>query len=138
MKKILFAGFIGMMLLPILAFAGKTEREYWKSEVEPAIQKAVAAVKTSCGCAMTMDGDDSVKVSTECMNKVKYTADSFTEKAAKYCSDAESKKAICKMKKLMISKSDKAGFELKGSNGAATTDCSMVYDFDSITPILDK
>lgn len=136
MKKIaLFAGL--MMMASLTAFAGKAEREYQKGTLNPAVKAAESAYKSSCGCALKINVAASIKTEDD-MRQAKNISESITEGAKSYCTDDESKKAVCQMKTLDISKGDDTSFTFKGGKGAAVTDGQSYPAWDMMTPQLDK
>jgi len=126
-----------VMLLSLTAFAGKAEREYMKNEVAPAVKAAEAKFKEACGCALKITVKDSIKT-TDDMYEAKHIAESVTEGAPEYCTDAESKKAVCQMKSLDITKDKEAKFTFKDGKGVASTDGQVYTSFELMTRELDK
>ena len=127
-----------LLALPILAFAGKEEREFMKSDVTPAIEEAQKTFKASCGCGLKIDVNvDSFKTKDH-LFQVKYTAQNVGEESKKYCTDADSKKAVCKMKTLEIKKDKETAFSFKSNKGIAATDGNSYPTFDMMTKELDK
>lgn len=127
-------------LMPMLAFAGKTEREYWKNTVVPAMEKAKKTYKEACGCNLDISIEESVKKSEDVMSNARYVCNSIDESAKGYCTDDASKKAICQMTKLVI-KHDPAGetkFAFAKGTGTATLDKSSYVSWDMMTRELDK
>lgn len=127
-----------MVMFPVLAFAGKAERDYWKTEIEPEFKAAEAAYKKACGCDLKISIKEDKIVSTDDMYRAKHTAASIKDNAAGYCTDAESKKAVCKMKKLEITKGGEVAFTFSGDRGIATTDGQASPNFEMMTNTLDK
>jgi hypothetical protein len=125
------------MLVSMTAFAGKEEREYHDKTLMPAVKDAMAKVKASCGCAMNIVVDDSVKTS-DAMYGVKHIADFVAEGAPTYCNDAPSKKAVCQMKTLKLAFATDATFSFKGGTGVATSNGSASCSFEMMTRELDK
>ena len=133
MRKLLLL----VAMVPVLAFAGKEEREFIKEKVEPTLAAAEAAVKTGCGCAMKITMSPTL-TTKEDLSLALYVAESVKEGAPKYCSDTESKQAICKMSSLTIDKSKEAKFTFSGGKGVATTDGTAYTSFDMMSRELDK
>ena len=125
------------MFLPVLAFAGKAEREMMKNEVTPAVKESEAAFSKACGCNLKITIADSIK-SMDDMAQAKRVAEDVKSNAAGYCTDADSKKAICKMKSLEIGKTTETKFSMSGSRGVATTDGTSYPTFSMMTQELDK
>ena len=126
------------MLAPVLAFAGKAERDFTTDEAQPAVQAAAATLKSSCGCDVTFD----VKFDTfKDLNElwlIKRFADSIKEGAEPYCSDAGSKAAMCALKTIEFSKGSDVTFVFKDGKGTATADSSSYPSWDMITHAVDK
>jgi hypothetical protein len=133
-------GFAALLLtsIPLLAFAGKAEREYQKTKMTPAVTKAMAAYKTACGCALTINIDASVLKTTDYMAQAMKIANNISEGVATYCTDAESKKAMCAMKSLDIKKDKKTTFTFADSKGTAVTDGGSYVSWAMITREIDK
>jgi hypothetical protein len=127
-----------LLFVPLAAFAGKEEREYMKSDVTPAITAAQGAFKSGCGCDLKMVLDEASVKSKDDMYQIKHMAESVAEGAPKHCTDAESKKAICKMKTLKMAKAKESTFSFAGAAGTATTDGQSYTSWDMIARELDK
>ena len=121
-----------------LAHAGKAERDFYTAEVAPAVRNAAGALKQSCGCDVKMDVQMSTFQTVDHLRQVRYVAESITEKARGYCTDAPSKAAICKLKTLEIARTGTAAFKFAGGKGTASTDESSYPHWDMITTVLDK
>lgn len=129
---------IGMLVLvSSLAFGGKAEREFMKSTLTPAINASSEAYKKACGCSLKITSTSTI-VSQDDMTNAKHIVEDVAQGATKYCTDDESKKALCKMTSLKIEKGKESRFELKGSEGVATTDGQVFPTFDMMTRQLDK
>jgi hypothetical protein len=136
MKKVaLFAGL--MMMVSLTAFAGKAEREYAKNTMTPAVKAAEAAYKSSCGCALKITVAASIK-SEEDMRQAKNISESVAEGVKGYCTDDDSKKAVCQMKSLEISKATDTAFTFKAGKGTAATDGQSYVSWDMISREIDK
>jgi hypothetical protein len=126
MKRILvsagLAGLLGTMAISTAAFAGKEDRDY----------------KSACGCGLAITIDEATVKNKDDYYLVKHIADSITDGAAGYCTDAASKKAVCQMKSLVLAKAAEATFTFKGGKGTATTDGQAHVSFDMMTRELDK
>lgn len=129
---------LALLFVPIAAFAGKEEREFMKNDVAPAVTAAQGAYKKGCGCDLKVTIDEATIKSKDDMYQVKHIAESVTDGAPKHCTDAESKKAICKMKSLKLAKAAEAKFTFSGSAGIATTDGQSSTTFDMMSAELDK
>jgi ethanolamine utilization protein EutA (predicted chaperonin) len=123
------------ILVTSMAFAGKAEREFIKDSLNPAISEAEAAFKKTCGCPLKithkgLETEDHLRL-------VRSVANSITE-GVSYCTDAESKKAVCQMKSLEVSKSNESAFTFSGGRGIATTDGQSFPPFRMMTEKLDQ
>ena len=127
-----------LALAPLLAFAGKAERDFVSQEVEPAIKASGEKISKSCGCPMKLDvkldGFTDVDQLRNARNFVRAVADG----AAGHCTDAPSKAAVCKMKTLEVSHGASVGFKFAGGKGTATTDVSSYPSWDMIAAQVDK
>lgn len=128
---------IPVLAMSLTAFAGKEEREYYKNRVTPAVTKAEATFKAACGCALPIKVSDTLKTRDE-MEQAVNTSESITENAGKYCSDADSKKAMCQLKSLDIVKGPDSKFEYKAGKGTAITDGQSYVSWDLIVREVDK
>jgi len=125
-----------LIILPVLAFAGKAEREYKANELDPSVKKAQAAYK-KCGCDLKITFGATIKSEAD-MRQAKYMVEDIATGAPKYCTDADSKKAVCQMKSLEIVKGSESKFSFTGGRGIASTDGQMNPSFDMMTAELDK
>jgi hypothetical protein len=126
------------MVIPLVAFAGKQERDVMTKQVMPAVKEAEAKYKSACGCSLAITVDEATVKSIDDLHGVRFIAQQVSEGVAKYCSDDASKKAMCQLKSLTLSKSKPAGFTFKDGKGVATTDGQMNCSFGQITHVLDK
>ena len=126
-----------LLLLSITAIAGKAEREYQKTEMTPAVTKAQDTFKKACGCALKINVAASLKTVDD-MRQAKYIADNVSDSVTGYCNDGESKKAMCAMKTLDITKGAETKFSFAGSKGSAITDGQSYVSFDMMTREIDK
>jgi hypothetical protein len=137
MKKVaMFAALMTMASLTAFA-ATKAEREYMKNTVVPAVKAAEAAYKASCGCALKIIVAASIKTEDD-MYQVKHVSESISSSAEGYCTDEESKKAVCQMKTLEISKGKETAFTFKGGKGMSVTDGQSYMPWDNMMRELDK
>jgi len=131
--------FVAMSLfISVTALAGKEEREYKKSDVDPAVKAAEAKVKSSCGCALSIVLNANTIDTKDNMYQAKHVADSITEGAAAYCTDADSKKAVCQLKTLEIVRGKETAFTFKAGKGTSTHDGQSYMGWDVMTHELDK
>lgn len=136
-KRGLMFGVAAMLLSIPLAFAGKTEREYQKNELTPAVTKAQDTYKKACGCALKINVNASLKAVDD-MRQAKYIAENITDNVTGYCNDDASKKAMCAMKTLDITKGPDTKFSFAGGKGSAVTDGQSYVSFDMMTREIDK
>lgn len=126
-----------LIIAPILAFAGKAEREFMNSEVNPALKAAENSFKKNCGCKLSITVSDSLKSRSE-LELAKYVAETVASGSEKHCTDKPSKDAVCKMKTLEVTKAGETKFSFSGSRGIASTDGQVVPTFEMMTDQLDK
>jgi len=136
LKKITAAGSI-VLVSSLVAFAGKAEREFQKKELKPMIAKAEAKYRSACGCALTITVTPSIRT-YEDMRQARFIARDILDKADGYCTDTESKKAMCAMRTLEIVRGKETSFTYSGTKGTATTEGVSYVNFEMITRQLDK
>jgi hypothetical protein len=129
---------VTLLLTSATALAGKEERDFMNSEVQPKAKEAASKWKSSCGCELKIQIDDASFTKKEDM----YAAASFLghiiDDVGGYCTDAASKKALCQLKTLVVRKADDATFTFKGSTGIATVYGNTSPSFEMVTAQLDK
>jgi hypothetical protein len=129
---------VTLLLTSATALAGKEERDFMNSEVQPKAKEAASKWKSSCGCELRIQIDDASFTKKEDM----YAAASFfghiIDGVGGYCTDGASKKAVCQLKTLVVKKADDATFVLKGSIGTATVYGNTSPSFEMMTEQLDK
>jgi hypothetical protein len=135
MKYVIVAAAI--MLISLTAYAGKEEREFMKNEVVPAVQKAEAEFKKSCGCGLKINVNANLKSRDE-MAQARNISNAIVEGAPKHCTDDASKKAMCALKSVDITKGKETAFAFKGGKGTAVTDGQSYVSWDMITREVDK
>jgi hypothetical protein len=135
MKSVLIG--TALMLVSLTAFAGKTERDYLTTEVQPAVKAAESKFKAACGCALKINVSDSLK-STDDMSQARHISNAIAEGAPGYCTDDASKKAVCQLKTLDIVKGKETAFAFRAGKGTCTTDGQSYVSWDMITRELDK
>ena len=126
-----------LALIPLAAFAGKKERDYMTGTVTPAVKKAEKDFNTACGCKLAIKVADSIK-SEDDMYQATHVAESLSSEAAGYCTDADSKKAVCQMKSLEIGKVKETKFSFSSGKGVSMTDGQSYAGFSLMTQELDK
>jgi hypothetical protein len=129
---------LALLAISITAFAGKMERDLVTKDVQPAIDAAKETLQSSCGCTVAITLDQDNLKSMDELRGAKYIAQHISEGAKKYCSDAPSKKAICQLKTLTLTKAKPAGFTFNNGTGVASTDGQQSCSWDQITRVLDK
>ena len=127
-----------LIVIPLVAHAGKRERDYMTKDVTPAVNDAMAKYKSACGCSVAITVDETTVKSRDEMGGIKFIAEGIAEGVVKYCTDDASKKAMCQLKSLTLTKSKPAGFTFKDGKGVASTDGQMNCSFGQITHVLDK
>jgi hypothetical protein len=127
---------VAIALVAATAYADKASREFFKNELAPAVKAAETKFKSACGCALKINVA-TLKEEKE-MRTSKYVCGSITDEAEKYCTDAESKAAMCKMKTLDLVKGAETKFTFGGGKGTATTDGQSYVHWDMITREIDK
>ncbi len=127
-----------LILMSSAAFGGKDEREYMNHDLGPAAKAAETAFKASCGCPLKIAFNETTTKSTNDMYVAKHIVDKITGGAPGYCTDAESKKAVCQLKSLEIGKGAAAGFTFKAGKGVSLHDGQNFLDFERMTKELDK
>ena len=131
------AGVIPVLVVSLTAFAGKMERDLMKKEVEPAMRKAEATFKESCGCPLAIHADEALNTMDE-ERLVKHLSEQITEHAPKHCNDAESKKAMCQLKSIDIVKAKETKFVFKNGKGTSYTEGQSYTGWDMIVREVDK
>jgi len=126
------------LCLSATAIAGKAEREYLKSDVAPAVKEAETKFKAACGCALKIVLTPSTIDTQDNLYQAKHVAESISGGAAGYCTDDESKKAVCKMKTLEVTRAKESSFSFKDGKGVSAHDGQSYYGWDAMTRELDK
>ena len=134
-KAWVFAMLVG---LSFSAFAGKQERDLMTKQITPAIEAAQKVYKDSCGCALAISVDQDTLKTMDELRQARNVANSIKEGAAKYCTDDASKKAVCQMKTLTVTKAKPTAFTFKDGKGVAATDGQSYPSWDMMTRQLDK
>jgi hypothetical protein len=127
-----------MLVTVALAYAGKIEREFMKNEVQPAARKAEAAWKSACGCVLKVNVKEASYKSRDDMTSARNIVNTVEENVKAYCTDGDSKAALCKMKTLDVMFGENATFTFKGSVGTVTTYGITAPSWDMLTRELDK
>lgn len=136
MKIFKLAGIL--LCLPLAAWAGKAERDFMTAEVEPAVKEATAAFKKSCGCDVKFDVKQDSFQSKDDMFKIKYFASTIKDNAGSYCSDAATKKAMCKIKSIEFSKTAETALKFNAGKVTASTDGTSQPSWEMLTREVDK
>jgi hypothetical protein len=138
MKLTRFALAAAVFGLASLAHAGKAERDFYAAEVQPAVNAAATTLKQACGCDVKFDVKMSTYETVDQMRQIKHYVSSISSEAGRYCTDAASKKAICQLKSVDISRTSSADFKFSGGKGIATTDESSYPHWGMMTTAIDK
>ena len=123
---------------PLLAFAGKAERDFVTQEVEPAIKASGDKISKTCGCPMKLDVKLDSFTDVDQLRNARNFVRAVGDGAAGHCTDAPSKAAVCKMKTLEVSRGSSVNFTFAGGKGTATTDVSSYPSWSMIATQVDK
>jgi hypothetical protein len=129
---------LAVLSISLAAYAGKQERDLMTKEVAPAVETAVNTLKSHCGCDVKISVDESNLKTMDELRQAERTAKSVSEGAEKYCTDAPSKKAICQLRTLVLTKGKSTAFTFKDGAGTATTDGHSYCSWGQMTRELDK
>jgi hypothetical protein len=121
-----------------LAHAGKAERDFYAADVEPALQTAASTLKKSCGCDVKMSVKQDSFQTVDHLRQVRYTAGNIIDNAPRYCNDAPSKAAVCKLKTLEFARTGTTAFKFAAGKGSITLDDSSYPSWDMLAAELDK
>jgi hypothetical protein len=122
----------------LTALAGKAERDAVTKTLEPAVKDAGEKFKAACGCALEITVDDSTVTKLDDIRLAKYMAEDISKNAPKYCSDAASKKAMCQLKSIALTKSKPAEFTFKAGAGKLSHDGQARATWEMMTRVIDK
>ena len=136
MSKQLVAVSLMVAAVSLTAYAGKRERDVMTKDTIPALRDAEAKYKESCGCPLAINVDDTLQ-STDEFRTAASLAKNVSANVPKYCSDAASKKAMCQMKTLTVTKGH-ASFTFKDGHGVAMENGQEYTSFEMMTRVLDK
>jgi hypothetical protein len=128
---------IPVLAMSLTALAGKEERDLMTKEVAPAVKQAETTYRAACGCPLAITVTSSLKTMDE-LRQAKYLAESITEEAPKYCTDAASKKAMCQLKSLDVVKANESKFVFSNGKGTSFTDGQSYTGWEMITREIDK
>jgi hypothetical protein len=129
---------VTLLLTSATALAGKEERDFMNTEVQPKAKEATSKWKSSCGCELKIQIDDASFTKKDDMRAASSFLEHIIDGVGGYCTDAASKKALCQLKTLVVKKADDATFAVKGSTGTATVYGNTSPSFDMVTAELDK
>jgi hypothetical protein len=120
------------------AHAGKAERDFLAAEVAPVLQAATSTLQQSCGCAVKMDVKQDSFQTVDYLRQVRYAAGTIIDNAPRYCNDAPSKAAVCKLKTLEFARTGTTAFKFAAGKGTITLDESSYPSWDMLAAELDK
>jgi hypothetical protein len=130
---------VSILIFAAAALAGKLERAYIASDIDPAVKESESKFKAGCGCALKITINDNTKKELDDLQQVKYIVDGLQELAASaYCKDAETRKVMCRMKSLEVAKGTEAKFTFKDAKGVVTHDGTTYLGWKGIAQGLDK
>lgn len=72
------------------------------------------------------------------LRQVRYAAGTIVDNAPRYCNDAPSKAAVCKLKTLEFARTGTTAFKFVAGKGAITLDEISYPSWDMLTAELDK
>ena len=121
-----------------LAHAGKAEREFYATEVAPAVKTAAGTLKQSCGCDVKMEVKQDSFQTVDHLRQVRYAAATIVDNAPKYCNNAPSKAAVCQLKSLEFARTGTTAFKFAAGKGVVTLDESSYPSWDMLAAELDK
>ncbi len=119
------------------AHAGKRERDLMASEAIPAARAAEANFKATCECDLSVVLDASLETEDQIVF-ARYIADEVSNGVARYCTDAGSRKALCRMKTLKIAAASQSSFAFDDGTGTATTNGRAHPSWDTMTRAIDR
>ena len=126
-----------LLVVPLAAFAGKTEREFVKTRLAPAIKKSEATFKKACGCNWKLAVGKKLENDLDALHVAEHLVGIIGDNAAGYCTDDASKKALCAISTFSMETGETTGFSVEGKVGKAVL--SGGYPpWDNITAALDK
>jgi hypothetical protein len=127
-----------LMAVSMTALAGKEERDFMTKEVQPAAREAEAKWRASCGCSFALAVDEASFDEKQDMRSAKAFCERVGESITSYCTDGASKRAMCKMKTLVVKKAKDTAFTFRGGTGTATVSGYESPSWDMVTRELDK
>jgi hypothetical protein len=126
------------LLFAAVAHGGKEERDYRKSEAEPAVAKAEAAYKTACGGALKIDVKWDTFTTKDQLMVLRHGVDHIASSAPGYCKDADTKKIMSKLKTIVYQMGKSTNLNYAGGKADITTDGVSYVTWDMITKQVDK
>lgn len=118
--------------------AGKVELDFYKEQVEPALITAATTLKQSCGCSVNMNVRKESFESVPQLRQIRHSAGMIIDNAPRYCNDASSKAAVCKLKTLEYARTGTTAFKFAAGKGVITLDESSYPSWDMLAAELDK
>jgi len=137
MSKWSILGAMTVVACTTVAVAGKRERDLMARDAIPAARAAEANFKAACECDLAVVLDASLQTEDE-ISFARYIAEDVSHGAAHYCTDAGSRKALCRMKTLKIAADSISAFHFDDGVGVATTNGHGQPSWDTITRVLDR
>lgn len=137
MKKLFTLTTLVALAITWQAHAGKAERDK-QTEVTAAIKTTSAEYKKNCGCDLKVDVKWDQFKAADHMSQIKNSMDSIASESKNYCNDDGSKKAMCAMKSLEITKGAETKFSFNSGKGKLETDGNSYVHWDMISREVDK
>ena len=137
-NPLLLIAALGLAAASLAAHAGKAERDFFAAEVAPVVQTAATTLQKSCGCAVKMDVKQDSFQTVDHLRQVRHAASAIIDNAPRYCTDAPSKTAVCKLKTLEFARTGTTAFKFAAGKGTITLDESSYPSWDMLTAELDK
>ena len=127
-----------LFALTSTAHAGKAEREYAETTMNPAVKAAAAAFKSACTGDLKIEVKANTFQTVDEMRQVSNFANQISNSAAGYCKDGATKAVMSKLKALEISKSNQVTVNFSGNKAVVTTDESSYPSWDMLAREIDK
>src|SRR5262249_18771619 len=115
-----------------VARARKRERDRMAKDAVPAARAAEAHFKAARECELAVVLDASLETEDQIVF-ARYIADEVSSGAPRYCTDADSRRALCRMRTLKIAAASQPSFTFDDGVGTATTNGRGNPSWDTIT-----